>query len=236
MKKITRLLTGAFILLFSANNASAQDFMESANNQPYLGIRVSFEAPVPGNYKIKSGATEVSFDMFKTGAGFDAGVVYNIPVWKNLYFEPGLSLYYNAMGVDVSTIDPDGMDVTDVKMSVRRFGFRIPFVMGYRFDFQPCSAYIFTGPELELGLSGKAHASAKYAGHKESDSQSIYGDEGMFRRCNLGWKIGVGLGVDNYYLGLSGNIGMLNMVKGSERDAKITMHENLFQLTLGYNF
>lgn len=211
----------------------AQDVFDAgSDNRPYLGLRVGFESPVPCSTKYSVGSTTLSQKNFKSGAGFDLGAVYNIPLWKNLYFEPGVSIFYNAMGVkDDALKDIVNIQGLDVKASVRTFGFRIPFVVGYRFDLSACSLYAYTGPELEVGLVGRAHATAKYQGEKASESESIYSDG--YRRFDIGWKLGVGLSVDKYYVGLSGNLGMINRLSDSNG---VSYRQNLFQLSLGYNF
>ncbi len=94
---------------------------------------------------------------YSNKAGFSAGAVYNIPLWRNLYFEPGLSVFYNPFGttswdsyeVSVPVISDgqpvmgsDGKPLTETKEiayqidgSIRNFGFRVPMLVGYHFDF-----------------------------------------------------------------------------------------------------
>lgn len=228
MKKLLVAIVAALALAIPAKSAAQDVFDAGSDNRAYFGVRLSLEAPIPGDWS----ANKISMKLFKTGVGFDAGAVYNIPLWKNLYFEPGLSLYYNAMGFDSPEYIP-GVSNSNIDASVRRFGFRVPFSFGYRFDLEPCSLYAFTGPEFEVGLVGRTHASATVSGQKESESESCYGDNGFLKRVDLAWKFGVGVSVNKCYLGLSGNLGMLNMISNGNG---VSMHENLFQLTLGYNF
>lgn len=232
MKKILATVLAAAAVL----PATAGDMFDAGDeNRPYFGVRVSFEAPIPGKINASADNASIGVSAFKTGAGFDAGAIYNIPLWKNLYFEPGLSLFYNAFGVK-DDMFADEPDIASVKASVRTFGFRIPFSFGYRFDLAPCSLYAFTGPELEVGLVGREHISGTIMGEKVSESESIYGNG--YRRYDISWKFGVGVSVDNYYLGLSGNVGMVNRISDDSEfgGVDVSYHQNLFQLTLGYNF
>ena len=106
---------------------------------------------------------------------------------------------------------------------------RVPVMAGYHFDFPPdIKLSVFTGPELEVGLSGKEHANVE--GKKYSES--VYGDEGGMRRFDLLWGVGAGITYQSYYFGVSGGIGMLNMVD----EDYVKFHENRVTLTLGYNF
>lgn len=203
------------------------DVLDNPANAPYLGLRFGLDVTCPGSYSV--GKTKL--DLYGNGAGFHAGAVYNIPCWKNLYFEPGLLLYYNTMGSDLTT-DADGNE--DGHISVRRFGVRVPMVAGYRFDFEPVRISVSTGLQLDLGLWGRNYLTEDTL--NTSESSSCYGDSGSLHRANLGWKFGVGAEWRNFVLELSGTVGMLNMAKGSDDGFKVSYHENLFQLSLGYNF
>lgn len=225
MKRLTIILL-ALAGIFGTSRA--QDIFDAGeNNRPYFGIRASFDVAIPLDLK----SDNFSVDLYKNGPGFSAGAIYNIPVWKNLYFEPGLKIFYNAVGMDVEGMDVDGIPV-EANFSVRRFGFRVPLMFGYRFDFQPCSVYVYTGPEIEAGVIGRVHSTLKSGYSKVTESENAFVEEG-WNRIDLQWTFGVGVSVDNYYLGLSGNLGMLNM---SRIGNGTTMHQNLFQLSLGYNF
>lgn len=63
-------------------------------------------------------------------------------------------------------------------------------------------------------------------------SESVYGDDGGMKRVDLLWGIGAGLSYRHFYVGLSGGIGMLNMLD----DSDVKFHENRVSLSLGYNF
>lgn len=213
--KIKKFLLAATALLAFAG-ASAQTSTYS-DNKPFFGARLSLDVTCPGDAK----AGKVSADIFNSGVGVDGGVIYNIPFYRSFYFEPGLSLYYNTTGVDIDSDQIDG--------SLREFGFRVPFKFGYRFDFRPCSLFVFTGPEFECGLSGKVHVSYREDGIKYSESEDMY-DDG-FNRASLGWLFGAGVSIDKFYLQLEQKVGVTDRMKddGKWRNGR-------FSLTLGYNF
>lgn len=200
------------------------DIFDSPDNKVYLGARLGLDISCPGDVRMD----RLSVDLFDSGAGFDAGVILNVPIWKNLYFEPGLSLYYNTIGMDINSVDDD--EINAIKASVRRFGFRIPFQFGYRFDFEPCDVTFFTGPVATIGLIGRTHVSMKYEGTKVSESDSCYGDDG-FNRVGLGWKFGAGVNYGPYVFQISGTVGMNDTMKGPSK-----FHDNNIALTVGYNF
>lgn len=101
---------------------------------------------------------------------------------------------------------------------------------GYRFDFTPdISLHVFTGPELEIGCTAKAHVKA----HGISGSESLYGDNGNMNRINCLWDFGVALSYQKFQIGFTGGIGMVNMIKD---EPDVTFHENRVSISLGYNF
>lgn len=207
------------------------EITNNPSNHTYFGLRASLDIACPGDIHV-DGVDGIKISAYKPGAGFSIGGICNIPVVANLYFEPGLSFYYNTYGMKELFVEDDDAEIS-VSGSVRKCGVRVPLQFGYRFDFAPdISLAVFTGPELEAGFSAKEHFTAK-AGHlKESDSESLY-QEGGLQRFDCLWKIGFGFNLShNYYIGVSGSFGLCNMM----RESSFTFHESLVQLTLGYNF
>ena len=154
--------TLAALLMATASTAvSAQStyMFDNPDNREYFGVRVGLNVTSAAN----GGA------MYSNKPGFEAGAVYNMPLWKNLYFEPGLSIFYNAFGtVSYDTYEaplplPDGTFTTTERLfqidgSIRNFGFRIPLTVGYHFDFsEDLKVHVFTGPQLNLSLVARYH-------------------------------------------------------------------------------
>lgn len=218
MKKIATSL----VLLCLCLAASAQDIFDNPDRGARLGVRLGLDIACP---------TDFDYGRFKTGvlnagAGFTAGAVYNIPVWKNLYFEPGLLLFYNSMGLDDIVTLPETQSA--VSGSFRRFGVRVPFRFGYRFDFDGFSLRTFTGPQLEVGLIGRARLSVG----NETASENIYGSDGSINRVNVGWEFGAGVDYGNWTAEISGAAGIPDMVK----DSLVKGRFNNVTISLGYNF
>lgn len=238
MKKIA-LIIGAILTACTFSAAAQEVSFESDNNTPYLGIRLGLDISCPTNMKISdpelAPGVSMSVPFYDNGAGFDLGAIYNIPLWKNLYFEPGLSIYYNTMGIDLTVAydETNGISPADAKASIRRFGFRMPFQVGYRIDFSQFSLAAFTGPVLSVGVIGREHFSLKTQDINESESTGVYGNDGYLNRSDIGWKIGAGVEFERFVLQLSGTIGMCNMFNGA-KGAKY--RDNNVALTIGYNF
>lgn len=244
MKKL--ILTA--IALTTVLGVSAQNrVFNNPDNKAYLGVRLSLDMTVPQKAKLtlkEGGVSMTEKDkMFKTGAGVGAGVIYNIPVIANFYVEPGLDLYYNTKAFD----DILGEDEAKIDMknnSVRTFGMRIPIQLGYHFDFTDnISLAVYTGPVVNVGFSSDYYLTTKEVnGVSFHESGSMYkgdDDEMKYNRAALDWRIGVGVNYKNLYFGLSGDLGMTNLIhnpKSTKDHYKYNYHQNLCQITLGYNF
>ena len=234
MKKA--LIIGALIL--TAFGASAQsDVLDNPDNRPYFGVRLALDVTCPTQWTIKNGPLNLSTDFTTPAAGVEAGFIYNLPLWKNLYFEPGFSLYYDTYGLDLAVFDGDADFPMDLKnKSVRKFGFRIPAAFGYHFDFSRVSLSIFTGPVFDLGMVGRYYlTSNKINGVNIHESGSIYekiDGKVLLNRCNLSWRFGVGAEFNRFMVSLSGDVGMIDMCPSQYA----TYRENNFHLTVGYNF
>lgn len=230
MRKTVILLCA--ILLSGFVLRAQSDIFESSDNRSYFGARLSLDISCPTDIS-KSGH---SFAAFNNAAGFEIGGIYNIPLWKNLYFEPGLSLYYNTMKLSdayVNTWVGSAAQLDKAGGSVRRFGFRAPLVAGYRFDFEPVAISVFTGPVISLGLYGRTHVDATGTAVSVSTSASCYADDGICKRVDLGWRFGVGATWGNYVVQVYGTAGMCNMLKNGDGDK---YRDNNVAIALGYNF
>ncbi len=226
------------LLLLSSAGAWAQNsILDNPNNKPYFGARLSIDASIPGDVKYSVGNASFKSDLFGTGGGLSIGGVYNIPIVANLYVEPGLDFYYHTNSINVGNYVDENASNSDFKnRSLRKFGMRIPVQIGYQFDFSPSTSFaIYTGPVLNVGFSNDYYLTTKEFDYIEyHESGSMYDS---MNRADLSWRIGVGVNfLKNYYVGLSGDIGMLNMLKNNDDGMKVKMHENGFQLSIGYNF
>lgn len=219
MKKVFISLIAA---LACFAGASAQNVVNNPDNHSYLGIRAGLDIACPGDVK----SNGIGIDGYDNGAGFHVGAVYNLPVVANFYVEPGLSLYYNTYSINKDILEAANMS----SASIRKFGFRIPVMAGYHFDFTPdIRLHVFTGPEFEIGCTAKAH----FKSGGISESESVYGDDGGLKRFNCLWDFGVALSYQKFQIGFTGGIGMVNMIKD---EPDVTFHENRVSISLGYNF
>lgn len=232
----------------SALTATAQEeIFDNPDNASRFGVRVNYELACPTNISyIPLGGAKVSESIFGNGSGFSVEGIYNMPVWKNLYFEPGVGIYYNTFSIDNDLIK-SGMFEELTGGSARQWGLRIPLNIGYRFDLLDwLSLSFFTGPEINISFSGRTH----FSYDKYSISGPLFGKDGYLNRADIKWRFGVGaIFNQRYTLGISGAVGMCDSAryfptlldKSHDIDyivlaADVKMHSNLFTISLGYLF
>lgn len=248
--KLKSLALGAVVAASLSASAASTYLFDNPDNIAHFGARVSVD--------ISSAANGGGF--YSNQAGFSVGGIYNIPLFMNLYFEPGLSVFYNTIGANqwdtftqkVPQLDgagqpvvgPGGEAVTDdvevpyqIDGSIRNFGFRIPLNVGYHFDFtEDVKVHVFTGPQINLSLVARYHQDAvRVPGVEEpSYSTSLFGTNG-FKHVDLQWNFGAGVEYQKYYMSLSGAWGITKMKSGTI-DLQRNLRRNIFAITLGYNF
>lgn len=220
MKRITIIIVAA-ILTCAGLSAQESDFNG-------WGLRASLDVNLPGKWHPKNSE---AIDMFTSGLGLTVGGVYNKPFAGNFYIEPGLSLFYDTYQYDDLNITADGNDSYPVAIdpSVKKFGLRLPVMVGYRIFFSDSfNMSVYTGPELSYALVGKLSTSA------DVDLETIMPTDlfkNGYRRFDCAWKVGVGFPMGRWCVALEGAFGLTNLHKND-----ISFRENRLSLTLGYDF
>ncbi len=248
MRKI--LLSILALTSFAFVSAQSRVF-NNPDNKAYFGLRGTLDVPVPCKFTVDGGGVSYEAKYLGNGAGFSFGGIYNIPVVANFYIEPGVSVYYNAMGIKLAGFDDlfddiedaaDDMGFDGVKFtnrSIRQWGMRSPVSFGYHFDFtRDFSLHVYSGPVLNVGFTSDFYIKAKSGGYEFKATGSLYDEEryGSYNRVNLDWRIGAGITYKNFFGGMSGDIGLTNAYKRETRRKTVTYHQNVFQISVGYNF
>lgn len=243
MKKLVFILALAAL---AATGANAQRIVNNPDNKPFWGIRASLDISCPTDVTYKAGSLKMTEDPFGNGTGFSVGAIYNLPIVANFYFEPGVSFFYNTWKWNDDALDV----VKGVKLkhnSLRQSGIRIPLNLGYHFDFtDDFKVSIFTGPQLEVGFHCDSYVTAEASvgnlsteAHETYSMYKDYDDDGpAFNRFQAYWNIGVGFTYQKFYLGVTGSLGMTNLVHSQDldKDESVKSHINRCSIALGYNF
>lgn len=192
-----------------------------AQRSAFFGVRTSFDVTHPAGCN----------DGINNGSGLTVTGVYNMPMSRNVYIEPGVGLFYNTMG-----IKPFEAGEAIYDGSVRNFGIRIPVNIGYRVGlFDNFELAAFTGPWFNINCSTKAHIQTDMDLPITVSSPSMF-DYG-WHHFDAQWGFGISATyADKYYLAVSGGIGMSAMATFNTPDGKDRLRRNTVSITVGYNF
>ncbi|MDE7393553.1 MAG: PorT family protein, partial [Muribaculaceae bacterium] len=218
----------------AASAVSAQNLLlANPDNEAYLGARIGVDL---------TSTSGPSTNTYNNGAGFSIGAVYNIPVWQNLYVEPGLSFFYNTFSEDIIRIPsedaPGEVPVEQIiPRSIRNFGFRIPLLAGYHFDFTDMvKISVFTGPQLNISLYAHDHIKKLPDVDETLEVGSLFGQNG-FKHWDLQWVFGASVAYDRYVFSVQGGVGMTRVFNKTYTPAVTDkLRRNTCTISLGYNF
>ncbi|MCM1142151.1 MAG: PorT family protein [Muribaculum sp.] len=229
---MNRILSTIIGIIISVSALSAQSIFNSGNNKAGFGVRLSYELACPGDVELSN---MLKSDVYGNASGVNIGAVYHLPVIFNFYFEPGVAIAYNQYTLDRDYISWELSSSTDVPLKVdadgkvKMWDIRFPILGGYRFDLLPfLGINIFTGPEVQFGLSAKNH----FKVNNLNVVGGAYGKNGQLNRTDVKWRIGAGVTFHNHLYGaISGAIGLCDQARDDYK-----LHSNLFDITVGYNF
>ena len=220
MKKVLFSLLAAIAVVIPVKS---QNYLwDNPDNHAHFGVRLGLDI-------ISLSSTE---NRYGTKAGFNLSGIYNIPLWKNLYFEPGLGIFYDG-GMINAVYTTDNVKVLD-RGSLKNFGFRVPFNFGYRFAApNNVSLHIFTGPQLNYNVSfGTYYDGVKATNQPEAD----------FNKLDFQWNIGLGVDYGSYYAYIQNGLGLTHLIKAKDYNYNEYQlmypgaRRNLFSIGVGYNF
>lgn len=214
-----KFILATAVMLSAAQCAIAQSYGE---DKPFFGMRLGLD--------ITSASGDL--DIYSNSAGFEIGAVYAIPLGRSFYFEPGLHLFYNRMGIDVEVAEPSGVHTIEYDGHLSNWGFRLPLNFGYSFQLtEDVSLQAFTGPWLNINIKMRNVNEFKENGVSTKESNGLLGDPGKY--LDLQWGLGIGLTYNNRYtVNVAGGIGVTPMMSYSSDKER----RNSFCISLGYNF
>lgn len=192
-----------------------------AQSRPYFGVRASFDVTHP------SGAN----DGINNGSGFTFTGIYNLPISRNAYFEPGVGVFYNTMGINPIEYENGYFDG-----SIRNAGIRVPLNVGYRVElFNGFELAGFTGPIFNFNLATNTHLNPNFQTWDPVEMPSMF-DYG-WHHFDAQWGFGVSATFQQqYYIAISGGIGMSSMATFKTPDSKDRLRRNSISISVGYNF
>ena len=207
--------------------AAAQDVTVLPSDEPMPAKPLRWGVRLQADISLPTG----SLDTYTSGAGASGGVVYHLPLYGGMYFEPSVMGYYNTFSVENYMVNNLPHSAT-----VRNIGIRVPMNLGYRFNITDgISLSLFTGPWFNFNISARQYAQPNFEGAPPKSSKNLF-DYG-WHRFDAQWGFGVTATFSGrYVIGISGGVGSSALVKRDVNGKLCKMRRNSFSVTLGYNF
>lgn len=210
----------------------------SKGQESGFGIRAGLNlSNLRGDFKDAVDGSDV-----KMKAGFHVGVIYDWGISESFYIQPGL--YYNMKGVKA-----EDKEESSYKSTYNLSYLEVPVLASYRIALSDRAKWqINAGPYFAVGVGGKL----KYEGDGEEEKMDAFGkteynedgegeDKGDLKRFDFGLSFGIGVSINQFYVGLKYDLGLSNIgekdrwYKGEE-ESKAKIRTGNFAISVGYNF
>lgn len=211
----------SFLMLATLGGAKAQDYLlDNPDNRSYFGVRLGADV-----MSLKSPS-----HIYGNNGGFFLGAVYNIPIYKNLYFEPGIYFFYNSAKIkslwNINKLTGEN-ELIRSGGNINDWGIRVPFNFGYHFDItDQITVFPFTGPQLNVN----------FANSTSFDTNLVNNNSLHYNVFDMGWNFGVGATYANFFLSVGGTVGITRYIKNPTILSGLYARRNLFSVAVGYNF
>lgn len=232
--KTTRTLLIAIIMTGLSAALSAQ---------PVIGLKGGINSSTFYNWAEDNYSSEGgSFYEYKPKLGINFGLIAELPITDEFYFQSGIG--FTQKGLKEEGGEPEyysssygfepGYEYTN-KYSLLYLN--IPFNALYKLELDDHYLLAFTGPALNLGLTGKIKYSYDIEGpfDDETDEEEIkwgndeYNDH--FKRVDLGWLFGIGFQYEELLqLRISYELG-LNHISSWEPYDEFVTKNRVFQVS-----
>ena len=201
----------------------------------FAQFRIGVTAGLNASRMVGSGGGESEHTDFK--AGFQAGVVADLGITENFSIMPEL-LFSQRGGKGKDVWEEEGINV-DVTQSITLNYIQLPVNVAYKFNMGYGSKlFIFAGPYVGYGLSGKIKVKGEYGNVNASESTDIkFGsakdDEYAYMKgLDFGLNAGVGYQYENIFFKLQYNHGLGNL----NDDSNYSLKNQNVAFSVGYYF
>lgn len=174
-------------------------------------------------------------NFYKTGAGFNAGLVLRMPMPRGFFFEPGLLFSYSAMTAkDLVSFDNEYF----YEGAANLYTLRIPLMFGFSYSVNELWDLRFsTGPWINVNLSARQRLEPNFAAPEIVPDKSINLFKHGWKRVDALWGLRLSATfADHYTVGITAGVAFTPLARYGNHDKKVRIHRNSIAISLGYNF
>lgn len=188
---------------------------------PVAGVRAGMEISVPSGGR----------NIYKTGAGLNVGVVVQLPLKQNFYFEPGAYFDFMSMTAkDLVSFD----DEYFYEGAANVYSVRLPFDFGYTLSVSDiCNLDFSTGPAVDINISARQNLDPNFSAPEIVPDRTINLFDHGWKRVDAKWGFGIGATFSEHYMvGITAHVALSPIASINHRH----IYRNSFAIILGYNF
>lgn len=190
--------------------------------------------------------------------GFHVGIIADVPLRvPGLWLQPGVYLSAKGTKAVLEETETYGnqQNYRREEQNMRMLFVEVPVLVSYHFDLgSEAQLQVSTGPYFAYGVDGKTsidwersetmfgntfHSAGqtetktfKYDAEAETEEDQGAG----MKRFDMGWNIGAGVSFKQIYLGLSYELGFLNLCDEAAWGDDASLRTRTLQVSVGYSF
>ncbi len=207
--------------------------------------------------KLGGDASDYSKHDLLNKTGFHVGVIADLPLYGRFWLQPGIFLSAKGMKARLEQGEVYGNQYNYYReeQNMRMLFLEVPVLVSYHYDLgNEVQLQVATGPYFAYGIDGKTttewERTEKMFGNyfyrsgttetktfrydAEADTEAGRG-AGM-KRFDMGWNIGAGITFRQIYLGLSYELGFLNLCDKKAWGEDSSLRTRTLQVSVGYTF
>lgn len=211
-----------------------------------VGVRAGFNTSNVSN-NFTEAVTDMKWAHNNWKSGMTVGAVVDININNCFAIQPGL--YWQSRRSDYQnlTLNKVGTSLSCIEGERHSNFIQIPILVSMRFTFSPAiKAVVDVGPYFAHGFGGKdeydvystqGNSMGGVNVAEYSAERDYFGDEGSFRAYDWGIKMGCGLMIKKYYVGVHYDASCRNAHKYNPYALKeVSGRNKAWNFTVGYNF
>jgi hypothetical protein len=164
-----------------------------------------------------------------------AGIVVNYSMMNHFCLQSGL--YYSMKGLkSEGSGNVGGLDAQNAKVTSYQHLLQLPILFGYGFNLGKQNLTFFAGPYFAYGLGGGTKATGIINGQYFEKKSATFGSGKILKRFDSGLNVRAILAVNRICIGISYELGMVNVGNRNIVGAELNYKNRVVALTTGYRF
>jgi hypothetical protein len=211
MKHLIRLSMAVICLVLTSNQLHSQ-----VSFGPKVGVNFS-------TMTLKTGGVAIDPNNM---TGFQAGIIAEIGMGKNLVLQPGFLFSTKGSKYSISTLNAD--------FEIKPNYLEIPVNVAFKIGAGPVNIMLMAGPYFAYGIGGSYKVSSPQVGEINDAIKFGSGEDNDLKPFDIGVNFGGGIELSHFQLTAQYGLGLANLVPVTDNDAE--QKNKVITISLAYLF